>query len=463
MKRKPFLCIIVLMIAFALLFVACSNKQNSIPVPKNLSLEDNVLTWDAVTGAISYDVKVDDNVYTSEENKFTISVSDYDEHEVSVRVNTYDGTSNYSSSLVYQRRQTKNNLPQLSAPRISMTSNRVMWNTVLNNNGYKIYFDGKSYVTEKNATYYDLDLSTKKDGRYEVTMQTLGDGVSYATSSISSTYMVTVKDGKAPLQSLSQVEFTFNAEERVLEWKNRYSAEAVSYEIYQDNSPVPLVTIPADATKTRLTYAPVLTGGRVTYTMRLISNNGLYGASNFNNAITFPIADAAPADLAVIADTERNGYFVAWASCDYSDGYVVEIDGTDYPVTTDLSMKVPATLAAGRHVARVRTSGNGVYYANSLYSGGIVFYTEANGRMTMRLSTPDAPTVSANDTQITLRSAAVQNAESYRWCFVGSSGTNYLTTSGAEVILTATTVESRDATAAELDAIASVRDRKSVV
>ena len=458
MKRKPFLCIIVLMIAFALLFVACSNKQNSIPVPKNLSLEDNVLTWDAVTGAISYDVKVDDNVYTSEENKFTISVSDYDEHEVSVRVNTYDGTSNYSSSLVYQRRQTKNNLPQLSAPRISMTSNRVMWNTVLNNNGYKIYFDGKSYVTEKNATYYDLDLSTKKDGRYEVTMQTLGDGVSYATSSISSTYMVTVKDGKAPLQSLSQVEFTFNAEERVLEWKNRYSAEAVSYEIYQDNSPVPLVTIPADATKTRLTYAPVLTGGRVTYTMRLISNNGLYGASNFNNAITFPIADAAPADLAVIADTERNGYFVAWASCDYSDGYVVEIDGTDYPVTTDLSMKVPATLAAGRHVARVRTSGNGVYYANSLYSGGIVFYTEANGRMTMRLSTPDAPIVSANDTQITLRSAAVQNAASYRWCFVGSSGTNYLTTSGAEVILTATTVESRDATAAELDAIASVRN-----
>ena len=457
MKRKPFLIVIVLLVVFLLLFVACSKKQNNIPVPQNLSLDDNLLTWDAVTGAISYDVRVDDNVYNAEENSFTISVSDYEEHEVCVRANTYDGTGKYSSVITYKRRQIKNTLPQLAAPRVSMTSNRVMWSTILNNNGYKIYFDGKSYVTEKNATYYDLDLSTKKDGRYEVTMQTLGDGISYATSVISSSYMVTVKDGKAPLQALATVDFTFNAEEKVLEWKNRYSAEAVSYEIYQDNSPVPLVTIPADATKIRLTYAPVLTGGRVSYTMRLISNNGLYGASGFNAGITFPIADAAPADLVVAPEVDKNGYFIEWGARDYADGYVLEIDGVEYPATTDLSLMVPAALSAGRHVVRVRTSGEGVYYADSLYSGGIVFYTEANGKMTTALDTPATPIMTATTEMITLRSTSVPNAASYRWCFVGASGTNYISTSGAEVVLTEGTVDSRAATAAESAAITSIR------
>ena len=95
MKRKPFLIFIVLLVVFLLLFVACSKKQNNIPVPQNLSLDDNLLTWDAVTGAISYDVRVDDNVYNAEENSFTISVSDYEEHEVCVRANTYDGTGKF--------------------------------------------------------------------------------------------------------------------------------------------------------------------------------------------------------------------------------------------------------------------------------------------------------------------------------------------------------------------------------
>ena len=457
MKRKPFLIVIVLLVAFLLLFVACSKKQNAIPVPKNLALDDDLLTWDAVTGAVGYDVKVDDNVYTTEENRFTISVSDYDEHEVCVRANTYDGTGKYSAVITYKRSQKSTTLPQLAAPRVSMTSNRVMWSTILNNNGYKIYFDGKSYVTEKNATYYDLDLSVKKDGRYEVTMQTLGDGVSYATSAISSSYMVTVKDCKAPLQSLAKVDFTFNAEEKVLEWRNRYSAEAVSYEIYQDNSAVPLVTIPADATKVRLTYAPVLTGGRVSYTMRLVSNNGLYAASSFNDAIAFPIADAAPADLAVAPDVDKNGYFIEWGARDYVDGYVVEIDGVEYPATTELCMMVPAALTEGRHVVRVRTSGAGVYYADSLYSGGIVFYTEANGRMTTALDTPAAPVVRAAEDAITLHSLAVSDATSYRWCFVGASGTSYISTSGADATLTAATVDSRAATAEESAAIAKIR------
>ena len=455
MKRKPFLFLIVIVAVMLLLFVACKGGSKEIPVPENLAVDNNVLTWDAIVGAISYDIKVDDNVYTSEENKYSLPIADYAEHEISVRVTTYDGTSKYSASIVYKRLQNKTTLPQLSAPRISMTGNRVMWSTVLNNAGYKIYFDGKTYLAPKNSTYYDLTFS--KDGRFEITMQTLGDGVSYATSTISSAYMVTVREGKAPLQSLPKVEFSFNAEEKVIEWRNRYSADAVSYEIYQDNSPIPLVTVPADATKTRQTYAPTLLGGRVSYSMRLISNNGLYNASAFNDAITFPIADAAPAGLAVLPETEQDGYFIEWSPRVYQDGYVVEIDGNEYPVTESLSMAVPTALAAGRHVVRVKTSGNGVYYQDSLYSGGVVFYTKDQGRMTTPLDIPDSFLVSMQEDAISVSFDEVENAAFYLLCFEGRSGDTYLTATENSVIITADAIGSRQATQQEISDIARIR------
>ncbi len=71
-----------------LLFVSCGKKQGNIPVPENLSVDNNVLTWDAIVGAVSYDIKIDDNVYTSEENKFSLPIADSEEHEISVRVTT---------------------------------------------------------------------------------------------------------------------------------------------------------------------------------------------------------------------------------------------------------------------------------------------------------------------------------------------------------------------------------------
>ena len=455
MRKKSFLIMILILMALLLTFVACKGKkQSDIPVPQNLAVENNILTWDAVTGALSYDVKVDDNVYTSDENKYVLSVKDYEEHELAVRAKTYDGTGNYSAVITYKRPRQNTTLPQLSAPRISMTSNRVMWNTILNNDGYKIFFDGKTIVVPKNSTYYDLTLT--KDGRFEITMQTLGDGVSYASSTLSSPYSLTVKDGKAPLESLPKVEFSFNADEKVIEWKNRYSADAVSYEIYRDNAASPVAVIPADATKTMLRYSPTLVGGKVNFTMRLVSNNGLYAASAFNAGLTFPLADAAPDGLVVAVETERNGYYIEWAARDYADGYVVDIDGVETQ-TAELFVKVPTSLAEGYHIVKVKTKGNGVYFADSFYSGGVSFYTEEGGKIKTPLATPKASEILVSEESITLRLTAVENAASYTWRFVGASGTTVLTTQTEETVWTQATFGSRDATAEEKSAYAAIR------
>ena len=375
-RYKVWFAILIVIMTMLMILVACSDEKE-IPVPENLTVDNNILTWDAVTGATSYDVKVDDNVYVTNENKYTLPISDYETHTISVRANTYDGTGEYSDVIYYKRRQTKTNLPQLSAPRISMTSNRVMWNAILNNNGYKIYFNGNTYTVPKNSTYYDLELTA--DGRFEITMQTLGDGVSYATSIMSAAYLLVVTDLKAPLQALPKVDVTFNAQTRAIEWNNRYSADVVSYEIYRDDESAPLAKIAADASRTKQSYVPMLSGGVVHYAMRLICENGLYAASEMNDGITFPIADSAPTSLAVRPDEELGAYSITWDARTYSDGYIVEIDnvqdveGVKRYASVTTAMTIPSDLAAGRHVMRVKTRGDGVYYADSLYSAGVSY------------------------------------------------------------------------------------------
>ena len=445
-RCKAIFSILIVIVTVVMIFAACSEGK-AVPVPENLAVDNNVLTWDAVSGATSYDVKVDDNVYVSNENKYTLPISDYETHEISVRANTYDGTGEYSDVIYYKRRQTKTTLPQLAAPRISMTSNRLMWNAILNNDGYYIYYNGKTILAPKNSTYYDLEITT--DGRFEITMQTRGDGVSYATSIMSASYLLVVDNLQAPLQSLPKVDFTFNAQTRAIEWNNRYSAEVVSYEIYRDDESLPLVKIAADASKTKQSYVPMLPGGVVHYAMRLICENGLYAASEMNDGITFPIADRAPASLSVLPDEELGEYRIAWSSRSYADGYVAEIDGVDYPFTKNLSIAVPSTLAAGRHIVRVRTRGDNVYYADSLYSAGVIFYTSDDGVMSSYVDTPAAPGINVGEDSVYLIMEEVEHAASYRLHFITAGGEYELITDELELTLTSDKVGSRDATSEE--------------
>lgn len=457
MKRNSFLCIFILLVALTLVVAGCSKGgAKEIPVPTNLAIENDVFRWDAVVGALTYDVLLDEEVYSVEEPLFVLPIRDYLDHTVTVRANTYDGTGAYASPLTYARHEATATLPQLPTPYgISMTGNRLLWNAVLNNDGYKIFFDGKTFVTNKNATYYDLEFT--RDGTFYVTMQTVGDGVTYASSKVSSSYAVTVRDGKAPLQKLPQPELSFNPESKKIEWVNRYTAATVSYEIYRDAQSLPVAVIPADATKSKLSYAPVLNGSFVSYTMRLISNNGLYSASDFSKEMVFPIVDEVPNELALSPREDLGGYYFSWSERLFADGYSVEIDGVSYPLRTDCLMAVPSSLGAGRHVLRVKTAGRSVYYGDSGYSAGLVFYTEAQGKVKTLLDAPVLVSVSLSEEgELSVFSAAFDKADSYRYFFsFGDREISFLSQKDT-LILTRSMVDGREASEAEQSDLAAV-------
>ncbi len=415
---KKFKIVLIFALIVLLIFAVAGCKKSSgksIGVPSDLFVENEVLTWSPVKGAIEYEVMVDDETFTAEEESFPLSIYDYEDHTISVRAITLDGTGAFSTAITYARTPSSELLPQLSAPYgISMTSNRLMWNAVLNNNGYKIFFDGKSITVPKNATYYDLTF--KGDGTYYIQMQTLGDGVTYASSKVSASYAVTVKDGKAPLKKLTPVELSFDKQQRAIVWTNRYTAAAASYEVYRDTESLPVATLPAEDGKIQMSYVPELNGGKTSYRVRLISNNGLYNPSDFSEDITFPLADAAPDGLAIVPNEGFSAFTLTWNARDFKEAYIVEIDGSNYVRTIYESYTIPLSTAVGEHKVRVRTDGDGIYYAASTYSAELSFYAHKTGVVYMPLAMPQDFNASYDTEEETFfaRFAAVQYADRYK-------------------------------------------------
>ncbi len=409
---------IVWILCFALLLLAAfagcqSAKGPKIGVPDHLFVENGVLTWDAVSGAIGYEILLDEEEFSSEEARFELSIFDYDDHTISVRAVTHDGKGAYSASITYARTRSSDLLPQLSAPYgISMTSNRLLWNSVLNNNGYKIFFDGKVLTAPRNATYFDLTFP--RDGTFYIQMQTVGDGVTYASSKISASYAVTVKDGKAPLKKLSAQAFTFDPTDKTIVWTNRYSASAVSYEIYKDSDPLPFSVIPADESKTKMSFSPELTGSLVSYRMRLVSNNGLYSPSDFSEDVTFPLVDQAPSELKLLPNDSKTGYRLVWSERDLKDAYVVELDGASYTRVAGESYAIPSDISVGEHTLRVRTEGDNVYYRASVYSADYIFFADKEGMPFVCLTTPTISSVTVTQGVFEVRFSADERADHYR-------------------------------------------------
>ncbi len=460
--RKPFgkriITLMVLsLLAICLLFVGCGQDGPSIPVPTNIAIdtETGVLSWDEVDGAFEYTVKIDEEEFVCLEPSFELPIYDYLDHMVTVCVTTRDGKGAYASAVLYHRQEKTNLLPQLAVPRnIKMTSYRLMWDPVANNNGYKIFFNGKTFTAAKNATYYDLDLSKTTNGSYQVKMQTVGDGITYASSNISASYDLRVTDHNGPIRNLPKTELTFNPEDKTLEWVNLYSASTVAYEIYINGSSSAVAVMDADETLTKMNYFPVLNGtSRVTYTLRLVSKTGLYSPSDPSDGITFPIADAAPAGLVAAADEEKDGYYLSWTESAFTDGYVVEIDGAPYEPVTDSCLRIPSSLAAGVHFARVKTYGNSSYYADSFYSASLSFRMDASGRLVLTESGAEYPTVDQTTDGIVVTVMQNPDADYYRYTFKGKSGTFITQAEENTLRVTPSTLNGRAATASELSAI----------
>jgi hypothetical protein len=110
--------------------------------PANVGYQDRVVTWNAVMGATSYTVKIDDVEYPSVESPYTIPGNLLGPLVVSVKAVNEAGSSSYSSPLNVTARL------RLATP-ANLVQNRdtLSWQAVANAAGYVVTIGGAEYVT----------------------------------------------------------------------------------------------------------------------------------------------------------------------------------------------------------------------------------------------------------------------------------------------------------------------------
>ena len=406
MRTKLFpILVLILLVVLAGGAFACKAPV-VVPVPTGVVVKGDILVWDEVPNAIEYHVTVDDeNVIIVYEPQYTIELYDSIPHTLTVSAVTADGESAKSVAVSYTRAsENKAALKVLAAPSMRISATRLMWNNVLGNSGYRIFFNDQTIELGKNTTYYDLTFPS--DGEYIIRMQTIGDGVTYYSSQ-KSEMKATITSGKAKLLKLSSESIRFDPVKKQILWDNKYSATSVRYQIYKDD--VMVTEIDADSSLPVMAYSPVFVG-TTTYTMRLASNDGLYDYSAFSEGITFPIAEPAVTGLSLVEDSGY--YYFVWDKCKYATNYRLTIDGNTYSASAE-RIALPSGLPVGEHSAKVNAVGDGQYLAGSVASAEFPFTLGVGGVPVERLDTPVIRLATLNDEHCVISLVPVTNATGY--------------------------------------------------
>lgn len=92
----------LLSLLFIFLLVACSAKTLS--TPKNLRIEDDVLSWDKVDNASKYVILIDEDEYSSKANNFDLSFLEAGTYEIKVKATAKGfNDSQYSDKIIYNK------------------------------------------------------------------------------------------------------------------------------------------------------------------------------------------------------------------------------------------------------------------------------------------------------------------------------------------------------------------------
>ena len=384
----------------------------TVSVPTGVMVEGDFLVWNEVSGASEYRVVVDEEEeITVYDTRYKIELYDSVTHSLTVSAVTPDGRSAESEPAYYKYENTnKPVLSILDAPTLRITATRLMWNNVLGNSGYRIYFNGTTIDVEKNKTQYDITFP--KDGDYIIGIQTLGDGVTYY-SSRKYELKVTSREGKANLLPLAAVTLRYDSATRKLEWANKAAGSSVKYKIYkvdEAQNEVLEAQFDSDPAKATMSYAPILNGSVVSYTVMLSSNDGLYSDSPKSEPITFPILESAVTGLRLEQD-EEGTYDLIWDACKYAHDYVVTLDGAEHSVS-ETKMSLPA--AVGDHVVRVKAVGDNVYLGGSLSSREMSFTFGEGGVFIETLGMPTIRNVFYDEEKCRIILYPVDRAAGYR-------------------------------------------------
>ncbi len=343
-----------------------SSNESAVYTFKQLANPDAVsnnnynLTWNAVVGAVSYEVFVDNVKVNSESitnTNFTIQqnlVNDGNAHSISIIANG-DNETTFQSKLsnAYQ-------VQVLSAPTsILISQGIVMFNEVPYANTYNVKIGNEIYSTSSTTFKIPEEVNA---GEHSLTIQAVGAINNFIASDFSQTTLSFIKLAEIP---------NFTVSNNTISWNK--VTNAGGYLISINNNIYNLGTVSS------FYFGEEFEAGEYEIKIASVGTGNQYVMSNFTESKTLTKLPV-PENLQIL-----NGK-ITYNAVENASSYILDINGVKKSISSNLISNNVASLdvalESGNYNIKVQAVGNGTEFLNSSFSQAV---------NTTKLDLPSAP------------------------------------------------------------------------
>ncbi len=197
---------------------------------------------------------------------------------------------------------------------IAINGNSITWVGVENASKYEVYVDGV-LAGQTTGTFYDVSKYNTAGKTYVVTVKVIGDGINYASSTLSNEVRKTVASApislNAPVISLNGKEISWSA-----------IANATGYEVYVNN-----IKVSTQKTATTYDMSSYNVGG-TTYSVYVIAT-GVVNSSASNT-----VQMIVPKTVVGAPTVSLNNDLLSWNSVANASGYTITVKKGNLVVKT---------------------------------------------------------------------------------------------------------------------------------
>jgi hypothetical protein len=229
MKKTLFLVFLILTTFF---LVSCDRDIDlDLNTPTNVTIQDGVVSWQAVSEADSYIVLVDLVEHSVTSTSFDLNTLSLAPGSYSIRVMAVKGDAQSVPSTALTYIISSGEVTSLDAPQnVRIVGGVLTWNTVLNAQGYVVYVGEQSFNVSTNT--FDLGTLELEEGEYQIFVKATRGSIESSLSTVQ-TYLVNpgVDEGYVLLSILQAMNPMFELDMEAEDFE--YEEEYRDYERFQ--------------------------------------------------------------------------------------------------------------------------------------------------------------------------------------------------------------------------------------
>lgn len=321
-----------------------------------ISLQDNVISWDAVEHASIYEVYEEKTIVAKQtQTAYTVKKTTPGEYRFTVKATSSDAaytSSEFSNTVTYSvEEQSVPEVKKLSAPAIALDGNVLSWTAIDHATAYVVFENGDPVSTQTETVY---TVNPPHKGEYEYAVVAISSNAAYSTSDKSNavTFVASAPRLAAPILSL---------EGNVLSWTA--VDHAVNYEVYEGDRRV------SAQSATTYTIKRVDVGVYL-YTVVAMPDSEEFSKSDRSNAVEYVVSDSREALPAPVITIQNN--LLSWNEVEHADTY--EVYENNVKVSSQVSTSYEILRKNPRvYIYTVRAVSDEGKYAESEFSNAIEY------------------------------------------------------------------------------------------